>query len=314
MAGDGEHEVVVLGAHDLDVGAAAPARRRSARRPPPGRAVGRRQDAPAVVEELGKAGVGAGMLGAGDRMAGMKWTPAGRCGCTCAITAPFTEPTSETMAPGLRPGAICLGHRAAGADRHAEDDEIGVPHGLGRGSVVDLVGDAELAHPRAHRLASVDGDDRARRGCVAARRARSTSRSGRGRRGRCARRAAFSARTELSGMVRASMKSRERRDHEPVRLLGADGQAQGVRQAIGIDARAGSSPRARGSVGVAAPSCPRPAGNGSAGSCRRSASPPGPAPRSRAVSQGSHFSLCATAAAIWASSSIAAMPAAMAGP
>ena len=33
-------------------------------------AFGRRQDAPAVDEQLGEAGVGAGVLGAGDRMRG----------------------------------------------------------------------------------------------------------------------------------------------------------------------------------------------------------------------------------------------------
>ena len=70
VAGDGQHQVVVLGVHDLDLGARAPPeggqladrRRVGARR--------RRQDAPAVVEQLGEAGVGPGLLGAGDRVAG----------------------------------------------------------------------------------------------------------------------------------------------------------------------------------------------------------------------------------------------------
>ena len=70
MAGDRQHQVVMLGRHGLDVGAErAPERGEPLDR---GR-VGvrrRREDAPAVDEQLGEAGIGAGMLGAGDRMRG----------------------------------------------------------------------------------------------------------------------------------------------------------------------------------------------------------------------------------------------------
>ena len=68
VAGDGEHEIVVLRRHHLDIGA---------ERAPEGRerldggrigAGRRRQDAPAVLEEFGEAGVGPGIFGAGDRM------------------------------------------------------------------------------------------------------------------------------------------------------------------------------------------------------------------------------------------------------
>src|SRR5258706_13201791 len=34
--------------------------------------------------------------------AGTKWTPSGRCGAISRATAPFTYPTSDTIAPGLR--------------------------------------------------------------------------------------------------------------------------------------------------------------------------------------------------------------------
>ena len=83
--------------------------------------------APAAVEQFGEAGVGAGMLGAGDRVAGneMHARPE-HAASTCAITAALTEPTSVTIAPGLRRGAIAFGDLAVGADRHGEDDEIGV--------------------------------------------------------------------------------------------------------------------------------------------------------------------------------------------
>ena len=43
-----------------------------------------------------------------------------------AITVCFTEPTSETMQPGLSAGAMRLGGRAAGADRRADDHQVGV--------------------------------------------------------------------------------------------------------------------------------------------------------------------------------------------
>ena len=40
--------------------------------------------------------------------AGTKCTPGGRCGCTCATTAPLTEPTSETIAPGSSASRIAF--------------------------------------------------------------------------------------------------------------------------------------------------------------------------------------------------------------
>ena len=68
MAGDGEHQVVVIGGHGLHIGAEqAPERGELVHRLGVG-ARGRRQDAPAVDEQFGKAGVGAGIFGAGHRM------------------------------------------------------------------------------------------------------------------------------------------------------------------------------------------------------------------------------------------------------
>ena len=90
--------------------------------------------------------------------AGTKCTPAGRCGAMSRTTAPLTEPTSETIAPGLRCGAISLGDRAAGADRDAEDHEIGILHGIDVG-FHHAVDDAEFAHPRAGPGRTRGGDD-----------------------------------------------------------------------------------------------------------------------------------------------------------
>ena len=70
MAGDGQHQIVVIGRHGVDIGAEqAPERGELVDRLRVG-ALGRRQDAPAVHEQFGKARVGAGIFGAGHRMRG----------------------------------------------------------------------------------------------------------------------------------------------------------------------------------------------------------------------------------------------------
>ena len=52
--------------------------------------------------------------------------PRGCAAAMSAITVCFTEPTSETMQPGLSADAIALVGRPAGADRRADDHEVGV--------------------------------------------------------------------------------------------------------------------------------------------------------------------------------------------
>ena len=70
MAGDGQDQVVMLRRHDLDVGAERlPEPRQALDRGRVG-VLRRREDAPAVDEKLGKAGIGPRVLGAGDRMRG----------------------------------------------------------------------------------------------------------------------------------------------------------------------------------------------------------------------------------------------------
>ncbi len=59
MAGDRQHHVVMLGGHDFDVGAERAPECLQLLDRGGVRAVGRRQDAPAVDEQLGEAGVGA---------------------------------------------------------------------------------------------------------------------------------------------------------------------------------------------------------------------------------------------------------------
>ena len=92
--------------------------------------------------------------------AGTKCTVFGRCGAMSRTIAPLTEPTSETMAPGAKMRADLLGHRATGADRNADDDEIGA---FDRGGVGfnHLIGEAELGHALARLRRTRGGDDRA---------------------------------------------------------------------------------------------------------------------------------------------------------
>ena len=73
-------------------------------------------------------------------------------------TAPLTEPTSETTAPGCEKRRDLLRDRAAGADGNAEDDEVGVFHRLGIG-LDHAIDDAELGDTRAGFLRARRGDD-----------------------------------------------------------------------------------------------------------------------------------------------------------
>ena len=58
-------------------------------------------------EELGEAGVGPGMLGAGDRMGRHEMHARRQMRLHLPRPpTPFTEPTSETIAPGFSAGAI----------------------------------------------------------------------------------------------------------------------------------------------------------------------------------------------------------------
>ncbi len=106
MAGDGEHEVMMPGVHHLDLAAELFPEGLERLHRAFVRALGRSENRPAAVEQFGEAGVGAGPLRARDGMGGMKCTPLGICGPTSATTAPFTEPTSLTIAPGFSAPAM----------------------------------------------------------------------------------------------------------------------------------------------------------------------------------------------------------------
>jgi hypothetical protein len=57
----------------------------------------------------------------------MKCTCAGIYGCICAMTDALVEPTSVTIAPGFRLPAISLATLSGCADRHRDDDQVGIP-------------------------------------------------------------------------------------------------------------------------------------------------------------------------------------------
>ena len=70
MAGDREHQVMMIRRHDLDLGAeAGPELAQLFDRGGIG-PFRRRENAPAVDEEFGEAGIGTGVFGAGDGMGG----------------------------------------------------------------------------------------------------------------------------------------------------------------------------------------------------------------------------------------------------
>ena len=63
--------------------------------------------------------------------AGTRCTPLGRCGATWRMTAPLTEPTSVTMAPGMRPRPDRLSDGGIGPHRRAQNHQIGILNGGG---------------------------------------------------------------------------------------------------------------------------------------------------------------------------------------
>ena len=219
MAGDGEHQVVVVGVHGLDIGAEqAPERGELFRRLRVG-ALRRRQDAPAVDEQLGKAGIGAGIFGARHRMRRHEMHGLRQMRAHVAHDRALDRADVGHGRARRQMRRDFLGHRAAGADRNAEDDEIGA---FDRGGIAldHLIGQPQLGHAPARLRRARGGDDRARRALRVAPRARSRSRSAR-------RRSAPGGYT-ASPVCSLSLPQEvlERLHHQAVRLFGADAHAQ----------------------------------------------------------------------------------------
>ena len=160
MAGDGEHQIVVIGRHGLHIGAEqAPERGELVHRLGVG-AVGRRQDAPAVDEQFGKACIGPGIFGAGDRMRRHEMHVLRQMRGHVADDRALDRADVGDDGAGRQMRADFLGHRAAGADRNADDDQIGA---FDRGGIGfhHLIGEAEFGHALARRGRTRGGHDRA---------------------------------------------------------------------------------------------------------------------------------------------------------
>ena len=96
-------------------------------------ACGRREDGPSVDEQFGEAGVRARMLGAGDRMRRDEMHGLRQQCLHVAQHRGLDRADIGDDGAGLEMRRDLLCHRAAGADRHAGDDEIGVLDCLGAG-------------------------------------------------------------------------------------------------------------------------------------------------------------------------------------
>ena len=153
MAGDGEHQIVMLGVHDLDIGAAgAPEIFELLHRL--GIAVGqRRQDAPAIGEEFGKARFRARLLGAGHRMARHEMDVRRQMRRDIADDRRLDRADIGDDRAFLESRADLARDLAAGADRHAQDDEIGIAHRC-RGTLMHAVDKPDLDRLGARRRRS----------------------------------------------------------------------------------------------------------------------------------------------------------------
>jgi len=158
MAGDGEHEIMMLRRHHLDLGA----HRGPERTQPIGRigirAFRRGQDAPAVDEELRKAGVGTGMFGAGDGMRRHEMHACRQMRRHVLDHRALDRADVGNDRTSLQVGCDLLRHRPASADGNAEDHEVGVRDGL-HIALDHAVDNAELGDPRPGLLRARGGDD-----------------------------------------------------------------------------------------------------------------------------------------------------------
>ncbi len=162
VAGDGEHKVVVVRRHGFDIGAEQP--------PEFGElvdglllcALRRRQDAPAVDEQLGEAGIGPRILGPGHRMRRHEMHIFRQMRTHVADDRALDRADIGDGGTGSQMWRDLLRHRAAGADRNAQDHQIGA---FDRGGVGfhHLIGEAELGHAPACLCRARGGDDRADR-------------------------------------------------------------------------------------------------------------------------------------------------------
>ena len=160
VAGDRQHPVVMVGVHELDIGADAPPHFGDAVDRGAVGARRRRQDAPALAEQLGKARFGAGMLGAGDRVARHQRDAPRQQRRQRLDHRTLGRGDIGDDDAGTEQRAEFPADRGKGARRHCQDDEPGAGDGASQ-RVVHAVGEAQLFRRRPRRGAGVEHRDMA---------------------------------------------------------------------------------------------------------------------------------------------------------
>ena len=244
MAGDREHQIVMLGVHHLDLAAEALPELPSASRRAAGSAPGggvRMHQRPSNNSAKPASGPDCSVPAIG--WAGMKCTPLRNMRADIAHHRRLDRADIADDRARLQMRRHLLRELAESADRRREHDEIGVAHAVGD-VVVQRIGEADC---RARASASRRGahSPRCGRRAVARRMAWAIDEP--------IRPMPISATLSNSGFASRhlrAMKSAQRRDDRAVGVFGADRQAQAMRQAVGARRRAGSAARGRESVGV----------------------------------------------------------------
>ena len=189
-----------------------------------------------------KPAVRPGILRARHRVAGTKCTPAGTSGPTSRITDCLVEPTSVSIAPGARCGAIAAASVRERAHRGAQHHAIGAGD-RARRIALDPIGEAQFADP-VQRLLRPRGHHHLRRQITAL---AGDARDGTADQPDADQRQPLEQRSLRPGLqacgpdmnsVSASMTMLDL-------LGGADGDAQAVRQAVAADRASDDAARAQ---------------------------------------------------------------------
>ena len=148
----------MLGGHHVDIGAELPPEIGQPRHRVGVGARRRREDAPAVLEEVGQAGVGPGIFRAGDGMRRHEMNllrqMRGHLGDHRGLDrADIRDDGARFQRRGDRRGNL-----ARGADGHAQDDAIGVADRLGRVGVIAVAKPELLGALQRLAGPAVDGD------------------------------------------------------------------------------------------------------------------------------------------------------------
>ena len=143
MAGHRQHQVVVRRLHPVDPG---PQPLPEGLQPVDRLGVGpgqRRQDAPAAVEQLGKTRFRTRVFGPRDRVGGHEMHAIGQVRRDIGDQADLDRAHVRDDGAGLQRRADLGRHRAANADRHAQDHQVGPRRRLRR-ALADPVAEAQL--------------------------------------------------------------------------------------------------------------------------------------------------------------------------